>query len=67
MTTAKNVIWEIGAKPPISYRFNEATMRCCMFKNLEMSLEISAVVEPITLSSRDHVESMYTAHEEPRL
>ena len=66
MITAKNIVQEIAAKPPISSRFIEVRARCCMFKDMEISLEMSAVVEPITLSSRDYVEPMYTAHERPR-
>jgi len=49
---------KIASGPPVAIRLAKTMMRRGMTMDLETSLEMSAAVEAITLSSNDHLEGM---------
>ena len=58
LATAEKMARRIASGPPVAIRLAKMMMRRGMSMDLETSLEMSAAVEAITLSSSDHVEGM---------
>jgi len=66
ISTAEKMALSVAAGPPIAIRLAKTMMRRGMSMDLETSLEMSAAVEAITLSSKDHVEGMAALREKRR-
>jgi enoyl-CoA hydratase/carnithine racemase len=66
IATAEKMARRIAAGPPIAIRLAKMMMRRGSSIDLETSLEMSAAVEAITLSSEDHVEGMLALREKRR-
>ncbi|HIF73314.1 MAG TPA: enoyl-CoA hydratase [Dehalococcoidia bacterium] len=64
--TAEKMARRVASGPPIAIRLAKTMMRRGMSMDLETSLEMSAAVEAITLSSNDHVEGMVALREKRR-
>lgn len=64
--TANKMARKIAAGPPIAIRLAKTMMRRGMSMDLETSLEMSAAVESITLSSYDHLEGMQALRQKRR-
>ncbi|MDA1279014.1 MAG: enoyl-CoA hydratase [Chloroflexi bacterium] len=58
LETAEAMARKIASGPPVAIRLAKTMMRRGMSMDLETSLEMSAAVEAITLSSGDHLEGM---------
>jgi enoyl-CoA hydratase/carnithine racemase len=66
INTAEKMARRVAAGPPIAIRLAKTMMRRGMSMDLETSLEMSAAVEAITLSSNDHAEGMVALREKRR-
>jgi 2-(1,2-epoxy-1,2-dihydrophenyl)acetyl-CoA isomerase len=66
IAAAEKMARRIAAGPPIAIRLAKMMMRRGSTIDLETSLEMSAAVEAITLSSEDHVEGMAALREKRR-
>lgn len=66
LEAAMNMATKIASGPPIATRLAKMMMRRGTSIDLETSLEMSAAVEAITLSSKDHVEGMSALREKRR-
>ncbi len=64
--TANKMARQIANGPPIAIKLAKMMMRRGMNMDLESSLEMSAAVEAITLSSEDHVEGMAALRQKRR-
>ena len=66
LEAAMKMATKIASGPPIATRLAKMMMRRGTSIDLETSLEMSAAVEAITLSSKDHVEGMSALREKRR-
>jgi enoyl-CoA hydratase/carnithine racemase len=66
LATATKMARRIAAGPPVAIRLAKMMMRRGMTMDLETSLEMSAAVEAITLSSEDHAEGMAALRQKRR-